>query len=125
MKYHDAARDEPDEHLRFAVYLRELEQVAVADEMTLISAILSDPDRTMVRSAVLRHLDRRADDLHLGPAYEPWLESMAQATACPRTPRFHHQHRLFCEGVGVGRRLLRAPRFALCRCVSSRRHRGR
>ncbi|WP_078662595.1 hypothetical protein [Streptomyces bicolor] len=33
----------------------------------------------MARSAVLRHLDRRAADLHLGPAYEPWAQSMGRA----------------------------------------------
>jgi hypothetical protein len=71
---------EPAEHLRFAAYLRELEQVAEADEATVVTAVLTDPDQVMAQSAVLRHLDRRATDLHLGPAYEQWAESMARTT---------------------------------------------
>ncbi|MFE0254603.1 hypothetical protein [Streptomyces sp. NPDC059010] len=78
---HDGAmREEPAEHLRFAAYLHELEQVSDAAEADLVSAVLTDPDLTMARSAVLRHLDRRAMDLHLGPAYEQWAESMARTT---------------------------------------------
>ncbi|WP_369170264.1 hypothetical protein AB5J49_21580 [Streptomyces sp. R28] len=80
MNHHDAIREEPAEHLRFAAYVHELQQVTDAEEAGLISAVLADPDRTMAQSAVLRHLDRRATDLHLGPAYERWAESMAQAT---------------------------------------------
>ncbi|MGW5126828.1 hypothetical protein ACWEQ7_22810 [Streptomyces sp. NPDC004069] len=38
----------------------------------------------MAQSAVLRHLDRRATDLHSSSAYEPWAEKMPQATTrCP------------------------------------------
>ncbi|MBM9507585.1 hypothetical protein [Actinacidiphila acididurans] len=80
MDPHDAAPDEPAEHLRFAAWLRDLEQVADADEAALVGAVLRDPDRVMAESAVVRHLDRRAGDLHLGPAWEPWAESMARAT---------------------------------------------
>ncbi|MFJ7067810.1 hypothetical protein [Streptomyces sp. NPDC101115] len=67
---------EPDEHIRFATYLDELRRVAEADEAATVRRVLADPDRTMAQSAVLRHLDRRADDLHLGPAYEEWCRSM-------------------------------------------------
>ncbi|CAL9568538.1 hypothetical protein SUDANB176_04791 [Streptomyces sp. enrichment culture] len=81
MNRHDAPCEEPAEHLRFAARLNELQQVADRDEAALVGSVLTDPDRTMARSAVLRHLDRRADALHLGPAYDRWEESMVQATA--------------------------------------------
>lgn len=77
----DAAPDEPAEHLRFAARWRELEQVAGADEAAPVGAVLRGPDRVMAESAVVRPLDRRAGDLHLGPAWEAWAESMARATA--------------------------------------------
>jgi hypothetical protein len=76
----DAPQDEPGEHLRFAAYLSELAQVADADEPVLVTKVLSDPDRAMAHSAVLRHLDRRASALYLGPAFEPWTEAMTRAT---------------------------------------------
>ncbi|MFF3306190.1 hypothetical protein [Streptomyces sp. NPDC002952] len=79
MSHRNAPQEEPAEHVRFAVYLSELEQVADADEADLVSEVLTDPDQIMAQSAVLRHLDRRATDLHHGPAYEPWTESMARA----------------------------------------------
>jgi hypothetical protein len=77
MNVHDI-RQELDEHVRFAAYLDELRQVPEADEADLVSQILTDPDQVMAQSAVLRHLDRRAADLHLGPAYEGWAQAMAQ-----------------------------------------------
>ncbi|MFF7262009.1 hypothetical protein ACFZCL_17225 [Streptomyces sp. NPDC008159] len=70
----------PDEHVRFAAYLDKLGHVADADEADLLSRVLTDPDRTMARSAVLRHLDRRAADLHPGPAYEEWAREMTRVT---------------------------------------------
>ncbi|MGW4699935.1 hypothetical protein [Streptomyces sp. NPDC004285] len=69
-----------DEHARFAAYLEELRQVADSDEVDLLSRVLTDPDPTMARSAVLRHLDRRASVLYPGPAYEGWAQAMARAT---------------------------------------------
>lgn len=75
-----APSDEPPEHARYAEYLQALRQVAPADEGRLVRAVLTDPDRTMARSAVLRHLDHRAAALHRTPAYEPWSRSMLQAT---------------------------------------------
>ncbi|WP_406729498.1 hypothetical protein WJ438_40310 [Streptomyces sp. GD-15H] len=80
MNHHNTPREEPAEHLRFAAYLSRLEQVPDADKAGLVSEVLTDPDQTMAQSAVLRHLDRRATDLHHGPAYEPWTESMTRAT---------------------------------------------
>ncbi|MFI2078104.1 hypothetical protein [Streptomyces triculaminicus] len=81
MSDHDNPQEKPAEHRRFAVHLNELEQVGEADETDLVEKVLADPDRTMAQSAVLRHLDRRAADLHPAPAYETWAESMAQATS--------------------------------------------
>jgi hypothetical protein len=79
MNLHDIQWN-PDEHARFAAYLDELQQVADADEVDLVGRVLTDTDRTMAQSAVLRHLDRRAADLHPGPAYEEWAQAMTQAT---------------------------------------------
>ncbi|MFE7896093.1 hypothetical protein ACFU3E_00850 [Streptomyces sp. NPDC057424] len=70
---------EPGEHVRFARYLDELERVTEADEADLTGRILTDPDPTMARSAVLRHVDRRGAELCLGPAWEEWVETMTAA----------------------------------------------
>jgi hypothetical protein len=70
----------PDEHVRFAAYLDELQQVSDADEVDLVSRVLTDPDRTMAQSALLRHLDHRAAGLYPGPAYEGWAQAMTRAT---------------------------------------------
>ncbi|MFF4319110.1 hypothetical protein [Streptomyces sp. NPDC001568] len=72
---------EPAEHLRFAAHLRALEQVDDADEVDLIIEVLTDPDPVMACSAVVRHLDRRATELHHGPAWDPWAASIAPAAA--------------------------------------------
>lgn len=72
---------EPPEHARYADHLQALRRVEPADEERLIRAVLTDPDLTMARSAVLHHLDRSATELHRTPAYEPWSESMTRATA--------------------------------------------
>ncbi|MYX93789.1 hypothetical protein GT045_02925 [Streptomyces sp. SID486] len=79
MNLHDILQT-PDEHVRFAVYLDKLQQVAVPDEVDLVARVLTDPDRTMAQSAVLRHLDGRAAYLHPGPGYEAWAQAMTQAT---------------------------------------------
>ncbi|GAB2606567.1 hypothetical protein GCM10027168_44280 [Streptomyces capparidis] len=79
MNIHDIQQN-PDEHVRFAAYLDKLENIPDPDEVELVSLVLTDPDQTMAQSAVLRHLDRRAADLHPGPAYEGWARTMAQAT---------------------------------------------
>ncbi|MDQ0808376.1 hypothetical protein QFZ63_000090 [Streptomyces sp. B3I7] len=70
----------PDEHVRFAAYLDQLGRVADLDEVDLVRRVLTDPDRTMAQSAVLRHLDRRAAGLCPGPAYEGWAQAMTPAT---------------------------------------------
>ncbi|WP_406859031.1 hypothetical protein ABZO31_01765 [Streptomyces sp. HUAS MG47] len=70
---------EPAEHARFAEYLSDLQQVADADEFALVRTVLDDPDRTMAQSAVVRHVDRRAADLHRRPGFVPWAEEMTAA----------------------------------------------
>jgi hypothetical protein len=79
MTVHDIQQN-PNEHGRFSAYLEQLQHVADADEVDLVSGVLSDPDQTMAQSAVLRHLDRRAAGLHPGPAYEEWARAMTGAT---------------------------------------------
>jgi hypothetical protein len=79
MNVHDIVQN-PDEHVRFAAYLDTLGHVADSDEVDLVSRVLTDPDQTMARSAVLRHLDRRAADLRPGPAFEGWAQAMTAAT---------------------------------------------
>ncbi|ANH94335.1 hypothetical protein ACIGZH_24865 [Streptomyces sp. NPDC058319] len=79
MNVHDILQN-PDEHVRFAAYLDKLQQVAEVDEVDLVRRVLTDPDRTMAKSAVLRHLDRRAAGLYACPAYEEWAQAMTQAT---------------------------------------------
>ncbi|MCX4762439.1 hypothetical protein OG562_15930 [Streptomyces sp. NBC_01275] len=69
---------EPPEHARFATYLNALNTVHPAEESGLVRRILTDPDLTMARSAVLRHLDERAAALHLTPAYLSWASTMIQ-----------------------------------------------
>ncbi|MFB7597061.1 hypothetical protein [Streptomyces sp. NPDC056160] len=79
MNVHDILRN-PDEHARCAAYLDRLGHVADPDEVALVSRVLTDPDQTMARAAVLRHLDRRAAGLYAGPAYEEWAQAMTEAT---------------------------------------------
>ncbi|MFF9431286.1 hypothetical protein [Streptomyces sp. NPDC014746] len=57
-----------------------MQQVTDADEVDLVHHVLTDPDPTMAQSAALRHLDRRATALHLGPAYQEWAQAMDRAT---------------------------------------------
>ncbi|WP_327315351.1 alpha/beta fold hydrolase [Streptomyces sp. NBC_01235] len=72
---------EPPEHARFAEYLRALDRVPPAEETPLIRRILTDPDRQMARSAVLRHLDRRAATLHRAAddTWKAWADPLAEA----------------------------------------------
>ncbi|MEU9383079.1 hypothetical protein AB0D38_19745 [Streptomyces sp. NPDC048279] len=80
MNHQDTPQKGPAEHLRFWAYLRMLEQVTDADEADIVSEVLTDSDQNVGQSAVLRHLDRRADELHPQPAYEPWAEMMTGVT---------------------------------------------
>ncbi|GGV76173.1 hypothetical protein ABZ178_23405 [Streptomyces massasporeus] len=77
MNTEDSAR-EPAEHVRFAAYLVELDQVADADESALVGGVLADPDPVMAGAAVVRHLDRRAAELFPTPLWEEWAEAMAR-----------------------------------------------
>jgi hypothetical protein len=79
MNVHDIPQN-ANEHVRFAAYLDKLQQVAEEDEVDLVSRVLTDPDQTMARSALLRHLDHRAAALHIGPAYEGWVRAITRAT---------------------------------------------
>jgi hypothetical protein len=95
MNTHDPVQG-PDEHARFAAYLDQLQQIAEADEVDVISRVLRDPDQAMAQSAVLRHLDRRTADLHLDPAYAEWSKAMAQAViGHPFLTRRLHEWSLF------------------------------
>lgn len=77
MNTENSAR-EPAEHARFAAYLDELEQVADADESSLVGAVLADPDPVMARAAVVRHLDRRAAEHFPALLWEEWAGAMAR-----------------------------------------------
>ncbi|WDO05892.1 hypothetical protein ME763_09560 [Streptomyces murinus] len=79
MNVHDILYNS-DEHVRFAAYLDQLQQVADAAAVDLLSRVLTDPDKVMAESAVRRHLDRRAACLYAGSAYEEWAQVMAEAT---------------------------------------------
>ncbi|MEV4069077.1 hypothetical protein ACGFJC_00970 [Nonomuraea fuscirosea] len=58
----------PDEHQRFARYLRQLTDVHQQDEAELVRTVLRDPDPVMAQSAVVRYLDRRAAQFLTSPA---------------------------------------------------------
>lgn len=47
----------------------------------MVRRILTDPDRQMARSAVLRHLDRRAATLHRSDdaTWQAWTDPLAEA----------------------------------------------
>ncbi len=92
----DVPQDEPSEHLRYWAYLSGFEQVADADELALVAEVLSDPHPTMAEAAVVQHMDRRARELHLGPAFDPWAEAMtAAAEGRPFLVRRLHEWFLF------------------------------
>ncbi|WP_329130301.1 hypothetical protein OG552_06880 [Streptomyces sp. NBC_01476] len=80
MNLQDSPQEEPAEHLRFWAYLGMLEHVTDADETDIVSEVLTDSDQNVGQSAVLRHLDRRADELYPQPVYEPWAETMTRTT---------------------------------------------
>ncbi|MFB6845949.1 hypothetical protein ACFCXS_13940 [Streptomyces sp. NPDC056373] len=77
MNAEDSAH-EPPEHARFAAHLAELEQVTEADESGRVAEVLADPDPVMAGAAVVRHLDRRAEELWPTPGWEQWAEAMAR-----------------------------------------------
>lgn len=66
-----------DEHQRFARYLQELAGVRQENEVELVRSVLRDPDAVMAQLAVVRHLDRRAAQLLIGPGFADWFHAMA------------------------------------------------
>ncbi|MFF1544685.1 alpha/beta fold hydrolase [Streptomyces sp. NPDC058291] len=75
---------EPPEHARFAAYLDALARVPAAEEASLVRRVLADEDRTMARSAVVRHLDRRAAAIPRATvaddaSWQSWAQAMAEA----------------------------------------------
>ncbi|MGW2617343.1 hypothetical protein [Streptomyces sp. NPDC001500] len=79
-----AACAEPPEHARFAAYLDALARVPAAEETALIRRVLTDEDATMARSAVLRHLDRRATAFPRATdadddSWQVWTKAMEEA----------------------------------------------
>lgn len=71
--------EEPPEHLRYRRYLQDLEEVPEADEVTLVTTVLKDPDALMAESAVNRHLERRAAHLLTDPVFTAWAQTLAPA----------------------------------------------
>ncbi|MFD7785691.1 hypothetical protein ACFV4Q_21760 [Streptomyces nojiriensis] len=74
MNDHDILQN-PHEHVRFAVCLDKLGALPTLTRPDLVGRVLTDPDQAMARSAVLRHLDRRAACLCPEPAYEKWAQT--------------------------------------------------
>ena len=74
------------EHERYARYLLEFANVAADDEAELVRAVLTDPDRVMAESAVVRHLDLRAAALLTGPGFPAWAARMGALVADHRFP---------------------------------------
>ncbi|MFB4304605.1 hypothetical protein [Actinomadura sp. GTD37] len=70
-----------DEHQRFAHYQQVLARVSAGNEASLVSAVLRDEDVTMAQSAVVSHLDRRADELLTDPRFPDWADAMAPVIA--------------------------------------------
>ena len=103
MTAENSGQDKPSEHLRFAAYLQALQQVSDDEELSLVAAVLQDPDATMAQSAVLRHLDRRASTLIQGPDYMPWAQAMTNVVASrPFLLQRLHEWSLF-RAVTLGR----------------------
>ncbi|MBM7171776.1 hypothetical protein JQK87_25910 [Streptomyces sp. G44] len=73
--------EEPAEHRRFAAHLAALRSVAAADEAELVAAVLRDEDTTMARSAVVRHIDRRAALLLTDVRFPAWAHTLAAVVA--------------------------------------------
>jgi hypothetical protein len=68
----------PAEHARFHGYIRALFQVADANECDLVRTVLDDPDHAVAQSAVIRHIDRTAEQLGSdGDRYAQWHERIA------------------------------------------------
>ena len=75
-----------DEHQRYAHYLLEFANVTDAGEPELVRAVLTDPDRVMAESAVVRHLDLRAAALLADPGFPVWATRMGSLVDDHRFP---------------------------------------
>jgi hypothetical protein len=74
------------EHERYARYLLEFANVADDDEPELVRAVLTDPDRVMAESAIVRHIDLRAAALLATPGFPAWAARMGELVADLRFP---------------------------------------
>lgn len=74
------------EHERYARYLLEFANVSDDGEPDLVRAVLTDPDRVMAESAVVRHLDLRAAALLTGPGFPEWAARIGALVANHRFP---------------------------------------
>lgn len=70
---------EPDEHQRYARYLRALAAVTAENEGRLVAEILRDPDGAMAQSAVVHHIDDRACQLLTDEWFPGWVHTMTGA----------------------------------------------
>ncbi|GHH83463.1 hypothetical protein [Streptomyces capitiformicae] len=67
---------EPPEHRRYARHLRALADIPEREEADLVAAVLCDEDPQMAQSAVVHHLDRRAEQLLTDARFPSWAEAM-------------------------------------------------
>lgn len=73
----DPDGDAPAEHWRYARYLEALAAAPdTAAEVEVVSAVLRDPDPVMAESAVVTHLDRRAQRLLADAAFPAWARAL-------------------------------------------------
>ncbi|MFD3326803.1 hypothetical protein [Streptomyces sp. NPDC058701] len=70
----------PAEHWRYARHLEALAAAPdTAAEVEVVSAVLRDPDPVMAESAVVTHLDRRAERLLADEAFPVWSGALGAA----------------------------------------------
>ncbi|MFB9685405.1 hypothetical protein [Amycolatopsis plumensis] len=74
------------EHERYARSLLEFANVSDDGEPDLVRTVLTDPDRVMAESAIVRHLDLRAAALLTGPGFPAWAARMGALVADHRFP---------------------------------------
>jgi hypothetical protein len=67
------------EHIRWAGYRRALADVPEADETSLVTLILTDPDQVIAEAAVSEHIERRATALLRCPGFPEWAARVTPA----------------------------------------------
>ncbi|MFD3802985.1 hypothetical protein ACFWSF_10895 [Streptomyces sp. NPDC058611] len=78
----DPDDDAPAEHWRYARHVEALAAAPdTAAEVEAVSAVLRDPDPVMAESAVVTHLDRRAERLLADEEFPAWATALAAALA--------------------------------------------